>query len=235
MKSEQLLFHIGDIDPKYVEMAESKVKSIAKETKIISMHRYIAPFTACLTIVIILIIIVNRVGWYNPVHTSELIGGTLNFYKSGNILQDSFDFGVEVTSRELTDDENRLLFGDLSIKSMGIFNSYDQTLIHIEGVSDNTKVIMSYSELTSDWIVSGIEETSEINGVQVLAGYLITSENSQGIKNIVYYASFELNDVHVYVECGGDEKSDAIWKSEITSTVDILTQNSMLSLLSIAY
>jgi len=188
----------------------------------------LAPVAACLVMIIaVTAIFGNNAGWFgSKVYTAELSGGTLSFYKSDDVGVGSLDFGFEATGRDLTSEENVILFGGLDVTSYGLFNPTNKTLLHVEGRTRNTKVILAAPGLpTADWIIEGNEETSEIKGLQVTAGYFITSANSQGVKNIIYYASFALNDVPMYVESGGNLEESDTWKSEIASVIDTLIQN----------
>jgi len=189
----------------------------------------LAPVAACLVMIIaVTAIFGNNAGWFgSKVYTAELNGGTLSFYKSGSLgAENKLDFGVDVTSRDLTAEENNTLFGDLGVTSHGVFSESDKMLLHVEGRAGNAKVILAaHGTPVSDAVIETNRNTSEVNGIQVSAGYFITHANSQGIKTIIYLASFDMNGVQIYVECGGSQDMSEEWKSEIAYVIDTLIQN----------
>ena len=209
------------------QSGKSEKRKVSFMNKVLNFKR-LAPVAVCLVMVLAVIAIFgNNAGWFSgKIYTAELDGGTLNFYKSGSPGAGSLDFGFDVIGRELTAEENNVLFGDLGATSHGLFSALDNTLLRVEGRTGNTKVIFAaHSNPVTDAIIETNRKASEVNGVQVSAGYFITHANSQGIKNIIYLASFDINGVQVYVECGGNEDMGDEWKSEIISVIDTLTKN----------
>lgn len=198
--------------------------------------RRLAPVAACLIMVVaITAVFGNNAGWFDgKIYTAETGGGTLNFYKSASSSASSLDFGVDVTSRDLTAEENNKLFGNLSVTSHGNFSETGKTLLHVEGRTGNTKIILAAHGIpVTDTVIETSRRISEVNGIQVSAGYFITHENSRGVKNIIYLASFDMNGVQVYVECGGSENMGGEWKSEIASVIDTLTKSNIPDLCAI--
>jgi len=218
---------------------EFTVKKTRKWTRL-------APIAVCLIMVFaITAVIGNNSGWFGgAIYTAELDGGTLNFHKksigAGSM---AFELGIDGTTRDLTEEENNLLFGgvfgDNYFTSHGFFSigdkyAPDKTLLHVEattgydGQTDGgMKIIVAASNLgyISDTLIETGRKVSEVNGVQVSAGYFITHKNSRGEKNIIYLASYETNGVTVYIECGGSlERSDEI-REEIAFAIDTLTRN----------
>ena len=190
--------------------------------------KQLAPKAACFVLVIALFAVVgNNAGWFDSnVYTVELGSGTISFYKADVSGIASLDFGVDVTSRVLTAEENRILFGDLSATSYGMFNSENEALLHVEGKTGATKVIFAAPGTpVTDTIIDADKEVSEISGVPISAGYFITKANSQGIKDIIYFASFSLGDASVYVELGGEEANSEHFQNEIASIIEKLIQN----------
>jgi len=193
------------------------------------------PIVACLVLFVVLAgVFGNNAGWFgSKVYTVELNDGTLNFYKSDNMSTAIMDmsFCGLTLSRALTSDESRLLFGDLSVTAHGEFKVADGRLLHVEGdngklFNGNLKIIAASPCVpTTDTIIKGIENMSEINGVEVSAGYWITSANSKGIKNIIFYTNFTVYDIKFYVECAGDLGESDTLKAEMASAIDTLTKN----------
>jgi hypothetical protein len=207
----------------------------------------LAPIAACLIMVVaVAAFFGNSVGLFgSKVYTAELDGGTLNFRRStagaGNM---AFELGIDGTARNLTAGENHLLFGEAfgasTISSHGFFSIGDQygpdgSLLHVEAMALNEagdhiggmKIILAATSLgyVPDTLIETKRNISEINGVQVSAGYWISRENSRGERNIVYLASYETESVTVYVECGGSlDRNDEI-RAEIAFAIDTLTRN----------
>lgn len=61
----------------------------------------------------------------------------------------------------------------------------------------------------------GTEESSEVNGTSVTAGYFITDPNSKGEQTAIYYATFKLGDCTVYVENAGAIADSESVKNEL--------------------
>ncbi|MFP3155402.1 hypothetical protein LQZ18_13440 [Lachnospiraceae bacterium ZAX-1] len=71
----------------------------------------------------------------------------------------------------------------------------------LEGKIGETKVIIATPGMpVTDTLIEGNETISEVNGVSATAGYFITKANSQGVKNIIFFASLTLGDATIYVE-----------------------------------
>lgn len=193
-------------------------------------RKWFAPIAACFVMVVALTAIIgNNANWFGPTTFSTDLrsGETLTFYRSDVPNTASIDFGTDVISRDLTSDENAILFGDSSaVAFYGTFNATDNSLIHLEGRIDEAKVIFAApgTPLT-DVVIEGVEATSDVNGIPVTAGYFITHANSQGIKNAIYFASFTLGDISVYVEVGGTESESEILRSAIGSIIERLIEN----------
>ena len=190
-------------------------------------RKRLVPAAACLLMVMFVTAFWgNNAGWFDgKIYTAESDGGTLKFYKTASPGSGSLDFGVDVTSRELTADENAMLFGDLGVASHGIFDAQNKQLLHVEGRNGNTKIILAaHGVPVTDAVIETNRKTSEINGVRVSAGYFITRANSRGERNIIFLAQFELNGKQIYVECGGDLNMSEKWETEISYTLDALTK-----------
>lgn len=197
-------------------------------------RKRVIPVAVCLAAVFVLVAVFgNSAGWFGDrVYTADLgNAGILNFHKT-DIGVGSMDFGVDVISRELTADENRILFGELPVTSYAMFNATDKALLHVDGdIKGKTgvaKVILAAPGVpVTDTIIDTEIEVSDINGVPVSAGYFVTDANSRGVKNIIYLASFDRGGVSVYVALGGEESESEALRSEIATIIDSLTQNSV--------
>lgn len=190
----------------------------------------LASIAACFVLLIAVTAVVgNNANWFRSSIYTETLGenGVLSFYKSNVPGTASLDFGVDVTSRDLTADENIEIFGKVAVSSAyATFNAEDKSLLHIEAKTTNAKIILAAPGLpTTDTVIDTNAEDSIICGVPVSAGYFVTDKNSEGIRNIIYFASFTLNDISVYVELGGAEVENEIIRGNITSVIVTIIQN----------
>ena len=247
---------LGAILVRNQSIGQSKKEKALTMKKNLSFKR-LAPVAACLIVVVaITAIIGNNAGWFDEkVYTADLAGGTLNFHKNSvGAGSMAFVLGIDGTARDLTAEENDLLFGEAfgnySVSSHGLFSigdeyGPDKTLLHVEAMSldndgnhiDGMKIIIAASSLgcITDTMIETDRNDSEVNGVQVSAGYWITDKNSRGERNIIYLAAYETNDVSVYIEHGGSlERSDEL-RSEIAFAIDTLTRKGTPIISAITY
>jgi hypothetical protein len=193
---------------------------------------------ACLVLVAALVgVFGSNAGWFGgKVYPVDLGGsGTLDFPKADGIGAGSFAWDIDwgdIIERNLTDGEREALFGDLPVAddAFAIFRSTDGAFMHFEGrlggALDNTKIILAANgHAVTDTIIVGNERRSEINGIPVTAGYFVTDTNSRGIRNIIYFASFDANGTSVLVELGGVEADNDALRTEMSDIIDQLTLN----------
>ena len=190
----------------------------------------LVPIAACLVfIVTVTVVIGNNANLSQSDVYTEALGenGTLNFYKSSGPVAADIDFGVDVISRNLTPDENIFLFGNLAdTTSYAIFNSDDQSLLHVDAKTSDTTILLSAPGIPiSDVVIDADRNVSIINGVPVSAGYFFTDRNSEGKRYIIYLASFTLDDISLYVELGGAEAESETMRKEIASVIETIIQN----------
>jgi hypothetical protein len=205
----------------------------AAQLKKVPTNAFKATLAACLAVAVAIVAVFgNMAGWFgDKTLIAELgNGNTLTFRKADSAGLASLAWDAnwgESISREFTLEENFALFADLSIAGLATFRSKDGAFIHYEGRADNEiKVILSASGFpVTDTPVVGNEETSEINGIPVAAGFFVTKANSQGVKNIIYFASFTARDITVYLELGGNEADSDSLRRRIGSLVYTLTLN----------
>jgi hypothetical protein len=194
-------------------------------------RKRLAPLAACLAVVVALVVVFgNTAGWFGgKTLTADLGDGTLNFHKSDAVGAASLawdaDWG-DIIDREFTADERKVLFGDLPVAGNAIFRSSDGAFMHFEGITGDVKIILSAKGYTlTDTIVEGNEEVSDIHGVPVTAGYFLTKANSQGVKTLIYFASWNLGDVTEYVELAGSEADSESLRNKLAATIEQLIQN----------
>jgi len=115
---------------------------------------------------------------------------------------------MDVISRNLTADENIILFGNLAdTTSYAMFNSDDQSLLHVDAKTGDITILLAAP------------------GVPVSAGYFFTDRNREGNRYIIYLASFTLDDISLYVELGGAEAESETMRKEIASVIEAIIQN----------
>jgi hypothetical protein len=194
----------------------------------------LAPIAACLVFAVALVgVLGNNAGWFgSKVLSTQVDGNTLNFRKANLFGSDStiaFDF--DVVSRELTPDEATILFGDMPITALATFHSQTGVLVHLEGKVGDTKVILATEgTAVTDTVIQGNENTSNISGTPVTAGYFVTGANSKGVKNIIYFTTFSLSDTTVYLELGGAEVDSDALRTEIANVTLKIIQNGAANL-----
>lgn len=195
--------------------------------------KWLAPIASCFVVVVAIVgVFGNNAGWFGGKTLVSDFGdsGTLNFYKADSVggtagFSWDTDWGEQI-ARDLTADESKVLFGELDATGYATFRSTDNALVHFEGKTGETKIILSATGTpVTDTVVEGNEEVSEINGIPVTAGYFVTGANSKGIKNIIYFATFDSPGATIYVERGGVESDSEALRNEISGVVDWLTKN----------
>jgi len=240
MRSEQLFTAMGAIDDRFItEDAEAPVREIgvsAQKKTVVNRPRpvlrpiwRIAPVAAGVAVIVTMVMALGaNTGWFSHrIDTVDLgDSGILSFYDSGTPGVGSLDLGVGTTARDLTPAELQILFGDLpDTSAYGLFSA-DHALLHLEGHSGATKIILAAPGLpTADYVLEGHEHTSTIDGVSVEAGYFLTHPNSRGARNIIYFAQFMLGEVPAYAESGGPEADAETYRGDIATVIETLIRN----------
>ncbi len=215
---------ITNVDNQFIEEAQTKKK--------IGWLKG-AAMAACFVVVTVLGVGLFQSGLFNS-HTDIATlnnGDKIVFVKSDNI-GGSLALDVNVTKKPLTEDEISALFSDLSITANAIFLNNDmdadgsQKLIGFEGQIENVKIVISTSDVQLlDTVIVGTEESSEINGITVTAGYFVTNPNSKGEQNAIYYATFKIGGCEVYLENGGTKDDSETIKNQLAEVIQKLIEN----------
>lgn len=215
---------ITNVDNQFIEEAQTKKK--------IGWLK-VAAMAACFVVVTVLGVGLFQSGLFNS-HTDIATlnnGDKIVFVKSDNIGS-SLALDVNVTKKPLTEDEISALFSDLSITANAIFLNNDidtdssQKLIGFEGQIENVKIVISTSDVQLlDTVIVGTEESSEINGITVTAGYFVTNPNSKGEQNAIYYATFKIGSCEVYLENGGTKDDSETIKNQLAEVIQKLIEN----------
>ena len=109
-----------------------------------------------------------------------------------------------------------------------------QELIGVEGNIGTIKLIVSTSDVQLlDTVIDGTEDTSEINGITILAGYFVTDPNSKGEQTVIYYAAFETGNCNVSLENAGLREESETIKNQLAEVIQTLTENGELDLTSV--
>ncbi len=113
-------------------------------------------------------------------------GNEIIFVKS-ETAGSSIDIDGTITTRQLTETEAAFFFQTLTVTAHAVFRVDDtvsdsnKELIGFEGKIENAKVVISTTDIALlDTKIVGSEESSEVNGTSVTAGYFVTDRNSRG-------------------------------------------------------
>ena len=163
-------------------------------------------------------------------------GNEIIFVKS-ETAGSSIDIDGTITTRQLTETEAASLFPNLTVTAHAVFRVDDtvsdsnKELIGFEGKIENAKVVISTTDIALlDTKIVGSEESSEVNGTSVTAGYFVTDRNSVGEQNVIYYATFKLGDSTVYVENAGAKTESESVKNDLATIIQELINNGALDL-----
>lgn len=133
---------------------------------------------------------------------------------------------IDAFFKELTEEGCNRLFAGLSAAGWAAFTRKGRQAAGFEGKIGNVKVVVSTPGLClRDTIVVGDEESTQVEGIDVTAGYFVTRANSRGEKNMIYYASFVLGSASIYVEGGGTQAQGQAVREEVASVIWRLIQN----------
>jgi hypothetical protein len=255
MKNNRYVGSLNKIEPDETAQARmlhqimSRAHSGNSQTrKVNTMNKtikWLMPVAACLVIAVVAVIAVPKFtdnGITNPpiaigsARTSA--GDTLiiSFAKGKLPAKDSqIANGLMMESRDLTADESKALFGSLAethtVTAYGHFYHYNSALAFAEGrvTGDDglqTRIVLYAKDLNVlDTVVHGNESTNDVYGTSVNAGYFVTDKNSEGIRNIVYYATFNLGEATYYLELGDENSKGDMLKTEITAVIGNLIQS----------
>lgn len=224
MRKNKISEAISNINEKYIDEANaynSKAKSINKNAWL-----KWASVAACLALVTILGVgafMTDIFGGGEQIATLEN-GNTISFVKSNPATTNS-DMYFPYKTRKLTESEIKTLFNDLPVTAYGIFDEKINSMVGLDGTVGDVKLIISAPHITlRDTIIEGKEKVSYVEGIPVNAGYFITSPNSKGERQVIYYASFTLGNNTVYVEHSGMKSDSEKVKNEITSVIQSLIE-----------
>lgn len=227
MKKKTISDAITNISTEYIEKA-ADYTAVKKACKPVWL-KWVA-MAACFAVVAVLGVGVFQTGLFgSKTDIATLENGTKIVYHKSKIAASSIDIGVNVTTRQLTEEEIAILFPNLPATAHAVFGNKE--LIGFEGNIGNTKMVISTTDTKLlDTDIIGIEETSTVNETSVIAGYFETDPNSVGEQNVIYYATFKLGDSTVYVENAGKKSESENVKNDLSIIIQELINNGVLDL-----
>ncbi|MBO5279762.1 MAG: hypothetical protein J6B55_00935 [Clostridia bacterium] len=227
MRKNRISETIGNIDQKYVNEATAYIGD-AKAVRRPAWMKWGA-IAACFALVAIIGFGVFQSGLFGGNEQIATLdnGSKINFVKSdGGVAQ--FDIAFEISTRDLTEDENSNLFGDLPVTGYALFNNEDDSILGIEGQYGDMKLLVSASGIKiSDTVIDGEEKASDVDGVSVNAGYFTSG------KTVIYYATFELGESTVYIENAGKKDESKTVRNDISDGIQKIIALEKINLSSI--
>ena len=219
MKNKRLLHMMGEMEDKYVEEAYSKKTARASWLKWCTM-------AAGFVLIAGLSVVMTRSGMlFGKQHEVTLQNGEkITFAKIDEI--GFADQKINATARDLTKEEAAILFQGFSVTGYALFDADNGSFMGIEGdIGEMDLFVAKKGIMIDDTIVVGEEEVSGVNGVDVTAGYFLTSPNSKGERKIIYYANFEMGDTVYGLEHAGPEAEAATLRQELADVIEKLIAN----------
>lgn len=165
--------------------------------------------------------------------TAILENGEMITFVRSDTASYSIMFDFDIMTRELTDEELDRIFPNLPVTAYAHFNASNNKMVGFEGKIGDIKLVVSRSDvnlLDTSIAGEGSEETCEISGVPVMAGYFVTRPNSLGGKTAIYFAAFTMGGTRIYVENAGPENEKERVKNELVEVIEQLINNGELEL-----
>lgn len=229
---------VTNISAEYIERAaDYSVKKKSHKPSLIAL----GTMAACLAVVVVAGAVLLRGKWFgNRTDEATLENGNKIIFVKSNLVSGSAD--MDVTVEPLAEEEAADLFSkftDFPVTANAIYKNSDkdtgnpQELIGYEGTIGNVKIVVSLSDMQLlDAVIVGAEETTELNGTSIAAGYFITDPNSKGEQNAIYYATLELGSCKVYLENADTVENRETTKQQLVEVIQKLTENKELDLTS---
>lgn len=228
MNTKKFSEAMSEIDDKYVEEA-IQYQSKKKKQGWLKW----GAMAACFALVAVLGIGTLQ-GWFgNNNDIATLDNGDKIIFAKTDTVGGSLSLAIDVTTRELTEEECHTLFADLPVTANAIFTTTDHQLVGFDGKIGDMKLIISTSDIPLlDTVIDGSEEVTKVDGVSVTAGYFLTDPNSREEQTVIYYATFELGSSTVYVENAGAKAESETVKNNLAAVIQKLIGNGELDLTS---
>ena len=197
----------------------------------------VGAIAACFAVIAVLGVGVFQNGLFgNKTDIATLDNGNEIIFVKSETAGSSIDIDGTITTRQLTETEAASLskldrYSSCSFRVDDTVSDSNKELIGFEGKIENAKVVISTTDIALlDTKIVGSEESSEVNGTSVTAGYFVTDRNSVGEQNVIYYATFKLGDSTVYVENAGAKTESESVKNDLATIIQELINNGALDL-----
>lgn len=216
MTAWQILQSLGQVSETYLEEVE-QMQPIKKRNR----WRKWGAAAACLALAALLMAGISQRNRYDTATLAN--GDTIRFVQTGSLVGNQ-DLARNVRTRELTNEETAAIFGDMAAEGYAVFDADgQQDFLGWEGRVNGVKLVLSAPGVSLlDTVIDGTEAPNEVLGVPVTAGFFVTGPNSQGIRNAIYYVSFELDGYEVYLEHDGEQQNSETVKQELVAVAEHL-------------
>lgn len=216
MTARQVLEALGQVNETYLEEAEQM-----QPTKKQRGWKKWGAAAACVALAALLLVGMLQRSRYDTATLAN--GDTLRFTQTDSLAMNQ-DLARNIRTRELTDAEMAVLFGDMAADGDAVFAADgEQEFLGWEGRVNRVKLVFSAPGVTLlDTVIDGTETTNEVRSIPVTAGFFVTGPNSRGTRNVIYYVSFELDGYGVYLEHGGAQQDSQTVKQELVAVTEQL-------------
>ncbi len=219
MNAEKFSDAMSGLNMKYVNEAVNYRKKAKKSVWV----RWGAA-AACVAVLVVLGIFLGGVSG-DKTDTVILDNGVEIVFAKSEITASSIDFGVNVTTRHLTEEEIAALFPGLPVTADVIFSDNEEVL-GFEGNIGNIEMAISTTGMSLlDTEIIGSEGVSNVDGTSVTAGYFVTGRNSSGEQDAIYFATFGLGDCTIYLENAGAKTESETVKNDLAAVIQDLINN----------
>lgn len=216
MTAWQILESLGQVNEIYPEEAE-QMQPTKKRTR----WRKWGAAAACLALAALLVVGISQKNRYDTVTLAN--GDIIRFIRSGSPVGEK-DLARNVRTREWNEEETAAIFGDMAAEGYAVYDADDQQdFLGWEGCVNGVRLVLSAPGVSLlDTVIDGTEAPNAVLGIPVTAGFFVTGSNSQGIRNAIYYVSFDLNGYGVYLEHGGAQQDSGTVKQELVAVAEHL-------------
>lgn len=231
MKQNRLLHMMGEIEEGYIEEAGVNIGNIREAKCGKGNHRVTFPWqkwcavAASLAVIAGLGIAMVQSGLFGGRNHEVILenGDKITFVKAEDFIM--ADQKINATARDLNKEEAEHLFPGLSVVGDALFDTENGNFMGIEGdIGEMDLFVAKKGIMIDDTIVVGVEEVSTVNGLDVTAGYFLTSPNSKGERRIIYYANFEIGDTVFGLEHAGPEADAETLRQELVAVIQKLIE-----------
>lgn len=250
MNGKDILEGLGYVDEQFVQEAENK--RLSKKKKIIKFAVPIAASFALLALSYGIYRNGSSITPTNPNSDSSSMDGS----EGSDQMNTTSEYKLEFNKVDLVSADRAIkgyFFYELNAEQIEhcfsiLSQKYDmEGTVHYSSVGDTAslyevttnvtvgkhitgKITVAPNEIVKDCVVVGTPKSSNIEGVPIEAGMLITDKNSKGEKNYIYYAEFKMDTVCYYLEFVSENKEAEVTFTNIVADV-ILGGKAELSIL----